>query len=75
MFHFQIDITSESASKIMKKADLFLKDLGKDPHNPNFFDDAQYAIFKEMLPYWAAFTRRYQQPSYHQDRLPCKSHT
>ncbi|XP_041468616.1 uncharacterized protein LOC121418690 isoform X4 [Lytechinus variegatus] len=65
-----VDISTEMASKVMKKADIFLKDTGKDPHNPNFFDDAQYALFKEMLPYFAAFSKRYQQPSYQQDRLP-----
>ncbi|XP_030854657.1 uncharacterized protein LOC575237 isoform X3 [Strongylocentrotus purpuratus] len=65
-----IDISTEMSSKVMKKADIFLKDTGKDPHNPNFFDDAQYALFKEMLPYFASFSKRYQQPSYQQDRLP-----
>ncbi|XP_071509749.1 uncharacterized protein [Diadema antillarum] len=65
-----IDITTELGSRILKKADAYLKDTGKDPHNPNFFDDAQYSVFKEMLPYWAAFTKRYHQPAYHQDGLP-----
>lgn len=68
----QIDVPPEVSNKAAKTAENFLKDRGKDPHNTNLFDEAQYAVFKEMISYWAAFTRRYQDPGESNPRLPCK---
>ena len=53
-----------------------MQDKGKDPYSPNIFEDAQYAVFKEMLPYWASFTRRYDTSESKREngtrRIPCK---
>ena len=29
---------------------------------PDLFDDAQYVVFKELLPYWAGFVKNIQMP-------------
>ncbi|XP_071834879.1 regulator of G-protein signaling 22-like isoform X3 [Apostichopus japonicus] len=65
-----IDVPAEVSNKAAKTADNFLKDRGKDPHNTNLFDEAQYTVFKEMISYWAAFTRRYQDSGEAKPRLP-----
>ena len=69
----QIDVAPEISSKLLKQTDNYLKDKGKDPHNPTMFDDAQYTVFKEMLPYWSSFTKRYKEYHDKNPRLPCKS--
>ncbi|XP_022088623.1 uncharacterized protein LOC110978161 isoform X3 [Acanthaster planci] len=66
----QIDVPPEVASKLLKQTDNYLKDKGKDPHNPTLFDDAQYTVFKEMLPYWSSFTRRFKEYHDKNPRLP-----
>ncbi|XP_072031975.1 uncharacterized protein [Amphiura filiformis] len=55
----QIDAPQEISSKVLKAANNFVQDKGKDPYSPNIFEETQYTVFKEMLPYWAAFTRRF----------------
>ncbi|XP_071963188.1 uncharacterized protein [Antedon mediterranea] len=55
----QIDVSQELATKVIKMIDNFLKDRGKDPHPGNLFEECQHAVFKELLPYWAGFNRRY----------------
>lgn len=30
---------------------------------PNLFDEAQFIVFKEILPYWAGFMKTYQPPA------------
>ncbi|XP_071809911.1 uncharacterized protein [Asterias amurensis] len=66
----QIDVAPEISSKLLKQTDNYLKDKGKDPHNPTMFDDAQYTVFKEMLPYWSSFTKRYKEYHDKNPRLP-----
>ncbi|XP_038071568.1 uncharacterized protein LOC119740369 isoform X2 [Patiria miniata] len=66
----QVDVPPEVASKLLRLTDNYLKDKGKDPHNPTLFDDAQYTVFKEMLPYWSAFTRRFKEYHDKNPRLP-----
>ncbi|KAL8598265.1 hypothetical protein ACOMHN_035215 [Nucella lapillus] len=52
----QIDITSEMHVKTMKTAQRYQG--GKDVM-PSLFDEAQFYVFKELLPYWAGF-RKFQ---------------
>ncbi|XP_076463584.1 LOW QUALITY PROTEIN: uncharacterized protein LOC143295827 [Babylonia areolata] len=50
----QVDITSEMHTKTMKAAQRYLG--GKDV-TPSLFDEAQFYVFKELLPYWAGFRK------------------
>ena len=34
---------------------------GKDVFS-NIFDEAQFSVFKELLPYWAGFKKTYSPP-------------
>ncbi|ELU03775.1 hypothetical protein CAPTEDRAFT_221083 [Capitella teleta] len=55
----QIDIPSDVQQKTLRAIQKYLG--GKDP-SPNIFDDAQYCVFKELLPYWSGFMRSYKEP-------------
>ncbi|XP_052697968.1 regulator of G-protein signaling 22-like isoform X12 [Crassostrea angulata] len=55
----QIDITPQLQEKSIKAAQRYL--AGKDVV-ANLFDEAQLAVFKELLPYWAGFRRGFQPP-------------
>ncbi|KAK7488392.1 hypothetical protein BaRGS_00020366 [Batillaria attramentaria] len=50
----QVDIISEIHQKAMKAAQRYLG--GKEPI-PSLFDEAQFYVFKELLPYWAGFRK------------------
>ena len=30
--------------------------------SPAVFDEAQYQVFKELLPFWAGFMKKYESP-------------
>lgn len=55
----QVDITPQLQEKSIKAAQRYL--AGKDVV-ANLFDEAQLAVFKELLPYWAGFRRGFQPP-------------
>ena len=55
----QIDIPSDIQQKALRMSQRYMS--GKDV-NPNLFDEAQYCVFKELLPYWAGFMRNYKEP-------------
>ncbi|XP_056020781.1 uncharacterized protein LOC125650178 isoform X17 [Ostrea edulis] len=55
----QIDISPQLQEKSIKGAQKYLG--GKDIV-PSLFDEAQFAVFKELLPYWAGFKRGFQPP-------------
>ncbi|XP_061163908.1 regulator of G-protein signaling 22-like isoform X6 [Saccostrea echinata] len=55
----QIDISPQLQEKTIKAAQRYL--AGKDVV-PSLFDEAQFAVFKELLPYWAGFKRGFQPP-------------
>ncbi len=56
---FQIDIPSEMQQKTVRAAQKYL--AGKD-FVPTVFDEAQYQVFKELLPYWAGFKKVFRPP-------------
>ena len=31
--------------------------------SPTLFDESQFQVFKELLPYWAGFFRQYEEPN------------
>ncbi|XP_070180134.1 regulator of G-protein signaling 22-like isoform X6 [Littorina saxatilis] len=55
----QIDISSEMHIKMMKASQRY---LGGKEVLPSLFDEAQYYVFKELLPYWAGFRKSQQHP-------------
>ncbi|XP_070578485.1 regulator of G-protein signaling 22-like isoform X21 [Ptychodera flava] len=69
----QIDIPADIAQKLIRHGESYIRDRGKDPHNPNLFDEAQYTVFKEMLPYWAGYLRQYDAKKL--ERAPSMSKT
>ena len=56
---FQIDIPTDIQQKSIRAAQRYLS--GKDV-NPAIFDEAQYQVFKELLPYWAGFVKNFKPP-------------
>ena len=38
---------------------------------PTIFDEAQYQVFKELLPYWAGFVKNFKPPE-DENKKPCK---
>lgn len=56
----QIGISAELQQKTLKAAQRYLS--GKDV-TPTIFDEAQFAVFKDLLYYWAGFRRSYQPPA------------
>ena len=50
----QIDISSEMHQKTMKAAQRY---MGGKEVIPSLFDEAQFYVFKELLPYWAGFRK------------------
>ncbi|KAL8559659.1 hypothetical protein ACOMHN_008370 [Nucella lapillus] len=56
----QIDISSEIHTKMMKAGQRYL--TGKEVV-PSLFDEAQYYVFKELLPYWAGFRKSQHYPN------------
>ncbi|XP_077998144.1 uncharacterized protein LOC144451207 isoform X2 [Glandiceps talaboti] len=69
----QIDIPSDVAAKLIRYGENYIRDRGKDPHNPTLFDEAQLTVFREMLPYWAGFVRQFDNKKL--DREPSVSKT
>merc|ERR1719505_231954 len=59
----QIDISADLAAKITQKAQNFstTKRVPRDQKDPALFEEAQNVLFKELLPYWAAFNKQYNQ--------------
>ncbi|CAH1792455.1 unnamed protein product [Owenia fusiformis] len=55
----QIDISSDIHQKTIRSCQRYL--AGKDM-SPGIFDEAQYLVFKELLPYWAGFSKSYKPP-------------
>ena len=75
-YFFQIDIPTDIQQKSIRAAQRYLS--GKDV-NPAIFDEAQYQVFKELLPYWAGFVKNFKppedekKPSKNKDKKPlCK---
>lgn len=60
----QIDIGPELASRIIHKSQVFStgKKVPREQKEPTLFDEAQSILFKELLPYWAGFSKQYTQP-------------
>jgi hypothetical protein len=56
---FQIDIQNDIQQKTVRAVQRYM--AGKDV-NTNIFDEAQYCVFKELLPYWAGFNKNYKKP-------------
>ncbi|KAK2187817.1 hypothetical protein NP493_153g02003 [Ridgeia piscesae] len=55
----QVDMTSDLQQKTVRAAQKFLS--GKEV-GPTIFDESQFHVFKELLPYWAGFVREYEEP-------------
>ncbi|XP_052275180.1 uncharacterized protein LOC127874696 isoform X4 [Dreissena polymorpha] len=55
----QVDIGTELQQKSLRSAQRYLQ--GKEVFS-NIFDEAQLAVFKELLPYWAGFRKTYSPP-------------
>lgn len=55
----QIDISSDMCNRIVKNAVKVMQ--GKEVIQ-NLFDEAQFIVFKELLPYWAGFLKTYKPP-------------
>ena len=70
LYHFinivycSIDIGPELASRIIHKSQVFStgKKVPREQKEPTLFDEAQSILFKELLPYWAGFSKQYTQP-------------
>ena len=67
-FLLQLDIPNEIQQKTVRAAQRYL--AGKD-NSPSIFDEAQYCVFKELLPYWAGFQKTYKEPRDVKTK-PCK---
>ncbi|XP_046379372.2 uncharacterized protein LOC124151105 isoform X11 [Haliotis rufescens] len=52
----QVDITPETHTKTNKTTARYLQ--GKESGS-NIFDEAQFQVFKELLPYWAGFMKSF----------------
>ena len=52
-------MTSDLQQKTVRAAQKFLS--GKEV-GPTIFDESQFHVFKELLPYWAGFVREYEEP-------------
>ncbi|XP_067682061.1 regulator of G-protein signaling 22-like isoform X1 [Haliotis asinina] len=52
----QVDITPETHTKTNKSTARYLQ--GKETGS-NIFDEAQFQVFKELLPYWAGFMKSF----------------
>jgi len=55
----QIDISSDMCNRIVKNA---VKVMQGREVIQNLFDEAQFIVFKELLPYWAGFMKGYKPP-------------
>ena len=73
---FQIDISSDLAGRTVHKAQAIhgRSKLSRDQRDCAVFDDAQNIVLKELLPFWAGFTRQYDAQSAEQEaeKLPRK---
>ncbi|CAB3981499.1 Hypothetical predicted protein [Paramuricea clavata] len=70
----QIDISSDLAARTVHKAQSIhaRSKQSRDQRDCAVFDDAQNIVLKELLPFWAGFTRRYDAHSAEQEaeKLP-----
>ena len=57
--HLQVDLAADVHQRTMRAAQKYSS--GKELL-PTIFDEAQYEVFKELLPYWAGFNKSYKQP-------------
>ena len=64
----QIDIPADCQSRTLKGANRYIQ--GKEMAS-SIFDEAQFAVFKELLPYWAGFRKNTRIPS--DKRIPGQS--
>lgn len=64
----QIDVPNDIQQKTLRAVQKYL--AGKDS-NATIFDEAQYCVFKELLPYWAGFMRNYKEPP-DKTKVPCE---
>ncbi|WAR18878.1 hypothetical protein MAR_000716, partial [Mya arenaria] len=55
----QVDINNELHQKTLRAAQRYVQ--SKDVFS-NIFDEAQLAVFKELLPYWAGFRKSFSPP-------------
>ena len=55
----QVDLPADVHQRTMRAAQKYAS--GKDVV-PSIFDEAQYEVFKELLPYWAGFNKAYKEP-------------
>ena len=54
IYDYQIDIPSDIHVKAMKSSQRYISGLDTAT---SLYDDAQLHVFKELLPYWAAFRK------------------
>lgn len=54
-----MNVPSDIAGKATRAANKYLQ--GKEV-SATIFDEAQYAVFKNLLPYWAGFAKSYKPP-------------
>ncbi len=62
-----MDISTDLQQRTLRQAQRYV--AGKDI-NPNVFDDSQYQVFKELLPFWAGFIKKYETPD-DEHKRPC----
>ena len=67
----QINIPSDISQKAVRGANKYLQ--GKEV-NQTLFDEAQYAVFKNLLPYWAGFMKSFKTPT-DDKKTPCECYT
>ena len=59
----QVDLNQEQAGKTIQKAQQYYsmtKRVPREQKDPYIFDEAQSAIQKEILPYWAGFCKQFR---------------
>ncbi|XP_065052500.1 uncharacterized protein LOC135681805 [Rhopilema esculentum] len=59
----QVDLNQEQAGKAIQKASQYYsmaKRVPREQKDPYLFDDAQAAILKEILPYWAGYCKQFR---------------
>ena len=67
---FQINIPADLLQRTLRAVQRYVS--GKDV-NPAVYDEAQYQVFKELLPFWAGFMKKYEAPE--EEKRPCKDAT
>uniref|UniRef100_A0A1I8GIC0 RGS domain-containing protein n=1 Tax=Macrostomum lignano TaxID=282301 RepID=A0A1I8GIC0_9PLAT len=55
----QITVSNDVHQRTLRNAQKFYSPKFKEEISPTIFDEAQFAVFKEMLPYWAGFMKQW----------------